>query len=135
MPADRTTASHLARCLGIATLAVANLCATLPAPAALAAPAPVLLAQDYQPPPAYPPTEPPPSGYAPPPPSAEYAPPPQYPPSDGRDAAAGTADGTADAPREISGTLWFFAGFFLSWAGILLGYLLEPSPDGVWLVG
>ncbi|HUB06765.1 MAG TPA: hypothetical protein VMB50_07185, partial [Myxococcales bacterium] len=131
------TLQSLAGRLGVGTLAVATICATFPPPSALAAPVSrELLAQAYEappaypptePPPAYPPTEPPPQGYAPPPPA--YAP--QFPSSD----AQAMADARADVPQEISGTLWFFAGFFLTWVGILLGYLLEPTPDGARLIG
>ena len=36
---------------------------------------------------------------------------------------------------QISGVAWFFAGFFLSWIGIILGYALTPSIDGARLIG
>ncbi len=133
MEAKSITLAQVARFLGICTLAVATICVTLPAPEALAAPAPELLAQAYPPPPAYPPPAQAP-GYGPPP---GYGAPPGYgpPPAAINDGAQGALDGRTDAPNQISGTLWFFAGFFLSWIGIILGYVLTPSPDGARLVG
>jgi hypothetical protein len=127
------SAGQVVRFLAVCTLAVATICMTLPAPEALAAPAPGLLAQAYPPPP---PDQgyPPPQGYGQPPPPG-YAPPPGMPPPGMNDVAQGSLDGQTDAPNQISGTLWFFAGFFLSWIGIILGYLLNPSPDGARLVG
>ena len=58
-----------------------------------------------------------------------------YGPQAANDAAQAMQDGKADANANLSGVLWFVAGFFLSWIGILLGYLLAPSPDGVRLIG
>jgi hypothetical protein len=101
------------------------ICMTFPAPEALAASSDtqqLLLAQAYPPPPGYPP------GYAPPPPG--YGMPPMV-----NEVTQAQIDGRADVPNNVSGTLWFVAGFFLSWIGILLGYLLTPSPDGARLVG
>ncbi len=118
--------AQVVRFLGVSTLAVAMICMTLPAPEALAAPSETLLAQAYPPPPAYPPADAPPPG---------YGPPPSMPPPGMNDGAQGAMDGRADAPTQISGTLWFFAGFFLTWIGIILGYVLNPSPDGARLVG
>jgi hypothetical protein len=140
----RIAGTDVLRSLGIFTLAVATICATLPAPEALADSAQqILLAQIYQPPPAYPPTEPSP-GYQPPPayPPTEPPPPGYQPPAPGyppqmllREAALGMSDGRSDAVTNISGVLWFFAGCFLTWIGVLLGYLLAPNPDGARLIG
>jgi hypothetical protein len=144
------------RCGGVCALAVAIICSTLPAPTALAdSTRELLLAQAYQTPPAYPPTEPPPAGAQPPPSAPPAAAPPSYPPpayaapaypppaypqplygpQAANDAAQAMQDGKADANANLSGVLWFVAGFFLSWIGILLGYLLAPTPDGVRLIG
>jgi hypothetical protein len=120
------------RFLSICTLAVAMICMTLPAPEALAASgSQILLAQAYPPPPAY--NNPPPPGYGQPPPG--YPPPGYGPPPGMNEAAQAQIDGRADAVANISGILWFFAGFFLTWIGIILGYVLSPSPDGARLVG
>jgi hypothetical protein len=138
--------ARVLRSLGVCTLAVAMICMTFPAPAALAASGrEPLLAQAYQTPPAYPPTEPPPPGYQSYPPQTypapSYAPPTYQPPSasqslrEASEALDATNDGKADADANISGVLWFVAGFFLSWVGILLGYLVTPSPDGTRLLG
>ncbi|HUB05428.1 MAG TPA: hypothetical protein VMB50_00415 [Myxococcales bacterium] len=127
------SAGQIARFLGVCTLAVATICMTLPAPEALAAPAPELLAQAYPPPPAYPAPGYGQPGYGQPPPG--YGPPPGMPPPGYNDVQQGALDGRTDAPNQLSGTLWFFAGFFLSWIGIILGYVLTPSPDGARLVG
>ncbi len=149
-------------CVGIGTLAVALICSTFPAPQALAdSGRELLLAQAYQtppaqapqtappesppmnvqPPPAYPPSEPPPPGYQPP----SYYPPPAYPPAYPQQGYGppqqpgeidqATLDAKADADANISGVLWFCAGFFLTWIGILLGYLLSPTPDGARFIG
>jgi hypothetical protein len=126
--------SYILRFLSICTLAVATICMTLPAPEALAdSGQQILLAQAYPPPPAYPPSSPPPPGYGQPPPG--YPPPGYGPPPGANEAAQAQIDGRADAAANISGVLWFFAGFFLSWIGIILGYVLNPSPDGARLIG
>lgn len=124
--------SYVLRFLSVCTLAVATICMTLPAPQALAdsGQSRILLAQAYPPPPAY---QPPPPGYQQPPPG--YPPPGYGPPPGMSDAAQAEVDAHADANANLSGILWFFAGFFLSWIGIILGYLLTPSPDGARLVG
>jgi hypothetical protein len=121
--------------MGICTLAVAMICMTLPAPEALAdSGSQVLLAQAYPPPPAYGPGyQQPPPGYQQPPPG--YPPPGYGPPPGMNETAQAQIDGRADAAANISGVLWFFAGFFLTWIGIILGYVLSPSPDGARLIG
>jgi hypothetical protein len=140
------------RFFSVCTLAVATICSTFPAPVALAdSGREILLAQAYppssppppvpqvqvQPPPAYPPTEPPPAGYQPAP---SYAPPGYGVTGYGQlpnpnETAQAEIDGRADANTEISGVLWFCVGFFLTWIGIILGYLLTPTPDGTRLIG
>jgi hypothetical protein len=119
----------IVRFLGVCTLAVATICMTFPAPQALAdsGEQQILLAQAYPPPPPYQP------GYQQPPPG--YPPPGYGPPPGMNDIAQAQVDAHADAVSNLSGVLWFFAGFFLSWIGIILGYLLTPSPDGARLVG
>jgi hypothetical protein len=156
--------SSVARFLGISTLAVTFVCATLPAPPALAEPGmQLLLAQAYPPsaaPPAPPPPPSPPASNAPavasspamPPPAAypeALPPPPVYlpptpppqgypsytPPQISAEQTQAVTDGKADADADLSAVLWFGAGFLLTWGGILLGYLLPPTPDGVHLIG
>jgi hypothetical protein len=40
-----------------------------------------------------------------------------------------------DVDADMNGILWFGAGCLLSWVGILLGYLIEPSPPAARLIG
>jgi hypothetical protein len=123
------SAAQLLRRLGCCALAVATICATLPAPQALAVTdaQQLLLGQAYPPepyPPGYYPPPPPPRGYrrhAGPPPMAEIE--------------RGQMEGRADAYVYTSRGLWFAAGFFLTFVGIALGYLLTPAPDGARLIG
>lgn len=120
--------SDLARRLGVCALAVVTISATLPAPQARAAvdAQQLLLGQAYPP-------EPYPPGYYPPPPPPRgrrrVGPPPMA------EIERGQMEGRADAYLTVSRPLWFTAGFFLSFVGIALGYLLEPAPDGARLVG
>lgn len=155
-----SSVSSIARFTGTCGLVVVFLCTTLPAPAALADPGmQLLLAQAYSPaatappPPPAPPASMPPVVVSPPatPPPAAYPealpPPPVYlppaapgypgyaPPPISSEQTQAVADGKADADADISAVLWFGAGFLLTWGGILLGYLLPPTPDGVHLIG
>jgi len=41
----------------------------------------------------------------------------------------------ADVEASVNTTLWFAAGCLLSWVGILLGYVIEPSPPATAIVG
>ncbi len=137
------SAVEIARFLGVSLLAVAMLCVGFPANARAESvgQGQPLLAQNYPPPPAYPPSSPPPSGYSAP---AAYPPPAYGAPAPGYGAPApmapmdvGTAvqDGRNDADTQISGLLWFGAGCLLDWVGIVLGYVLSPTPDGSRLIG
>ena len=142
------SASEVARFFGISFLAVVTICATFPAQARADGAAAPVYAQSYPPPPAYPPSSPPPSnnGYQQPPPNNGYQqpPPPQYPPQGGygyqqppapMDVASAVIDGKNDADSQINGTLWFGAGCLLPLVGVLLSYVIAPSPDGSRLIG
>ena len=114
---------EVVRFLGMCTIAVATICSTFPAQARADVSTSEMYAQNYAPPPSYPPP-----AYG----QTQYAPPPMANPGD---AASAVADGTADAQAQVSGVLWFFVGFILSWIGIILGYVITPSPDGARLIG
>jgi len=83
-----------------------------------------------QPPPNYPP--PPPSPWQQPPGTAPYGYPQQ---GFSGDVATATARGTADAEADTSGALWFFAGCGLGAIGILIAYVVEPTPPAARIMG
>jgi len=57
-----------------------------------------------------------------------YAPPPV-------DTARATAEAIADAHADTNGTLWYFAGCVLTWVGILVAYVVEPTPPPARMMG
>ena len=57
-----------------------------------------------------------------------YAPPPI-------DAGRANAEAVADAHADTNGTLWFFAGCLLTWVGIIIAYVADPSPPPARLMG
>ncbi|MHB1846864.1 MAG: hypothetical protein ACYCWW_18745 [Deltaproteobacteria bacterium] len=132
------SAVEIARFLGVSVLAVAMLCVGFPAGARAdtTTQGQPLLAQNYPPPPAYPPSSPPPAAYPPP---AYGAPAPGYgaqaPMGQMQDVGTAVQDGKNDADTQISGALWFGAGCLLTWVGIILGYVLTPTPDGSRMIG
>ena len=73
----------------------------------------------------------------PPPPPAGQAPAPAYPayPAPQQDLGGAMAKGTADGQAEGGGALWFFAGCALGILGIVLGYVVEPTPPPERLLG
>jgi hypothetical protein len=82
-----------------------------------------------------------------PPPPPQYAYPPQAPPQNawehpapGQQAAVGTersavADAARDAVTDTNGGLWFVVGCAVGILGVLLGYVMEPSPPPTRLLG
>lgn len=80
--------------------------------------------QSWGPAPGYAPAQP---GYAP---GQPYYP--QQPPVD---AARATMEAMNDARIDTNSTLWFFAGCLLSWVGIVIAYVAEPSPPPSRLMG
>jgi hypothetical protein len=87
------------------------------------------------------PQQPPPAQYPPPPPSGAWNQPPGSAPygygSQGGsgDFAAATARGTQDAEADSSTALWFFAGCGLGVVGILIAYIVEPTPPVARIMG
>lgn len=65
-------------------------------------------------------------GYAP---GQPYYPPPPV------DAARATAEAMNDAHADTNGALWFFAGCLLTWIGVVIAYVAEPSPPPARLLG
>jgi hypothetical protein len=57
-----------------------------------------------------------------------YAPPPV-------DAAGATNQAINDAHADTNGALWFFAGCLLTWIGVVIAYVAEPSPPPARLLG
>ncbi len=51
------------------------------------------------------------------------------------DVATATAQAVNDARADTSGAIWFFAGCVLSWIGILIAYVVDPSPPPARLMG
>ncbi len=98
-------------------------------PAALAADSGVRVAQ------AQPVPQPPPPQYAAP----QEAAPPQYapiPPATAGDPMVGAiADGERDAVADTNGALWFIVGCAVGVLGVVLGYVVEPSPPPARLLG
>lgn len=130
---SRMSLGEVLRFLGTCSLAVAVVCATFPAQARADVTTSEMYAQAYPPPPSYPPP-----GYG----QAQYGAPqygaPQYAPAampNPADVATAGADAYADVQMQINSVLWFFIGFILSWVGIILGYVITPSPDGARMIG
>lgn len=71
----------------------------------------------------------PPSGYGPPP---GYGAPQAYPQED---LGKARVDGERDANADTSGILWFGAGCALGAIGIVLGFVIDPSPPAARLMG
>jgi hypothetical protein len=142
----RTIATTVAGCLilapGQVTLASAQ--PVPPTPAAATPPSPPAPTEDQYP-------APPPQGSQPPDPVGQPAQGPVAPasPEDAQlrplppphaaggvtDSDQGLADGTADAEADTNTVLWFGAGCVLSLVGVLIGYVVEPSPPPSRYVG
>lgn len=137
----------------VACVAIAGLLLA-PGPMAWSQPAPLPPAPtatgDEFPEPAQPGTQPPDPVWGPPPLTPQAAPPPvdsnrdprylpPLPPPDqaghATDYGQGTADGAADAETETNAALWFGAGCLLNIVGVLIAYVVEPSPPTARLVG
>jgi hypothetical protein len=142
----RAVATALSGCLMLApgqvTLASAQ--SVPPTPAEATAPAPPAPTEDQYP-------APPPQGSQPPDPLGQPAQRPVVPPTPedpqlrplpppraagaASDSEQGLADGTADAEADTNTVLWFGAGCVLSLVGVLIGYIVEPSPPPSRYVG
>jgi hypothetical protein len=85
-------------------------------------------ANSWNPPPPPPAGQPPAAGY--PPPAAGYPP-----PQPREDVSGAMAKGSADGQAEGGGALWFFAGCALGVLGIVLGYVVDPTPPPERLIG